>query len=611
MTTSVRLQGAPRAASRLLLAGTLLLGVSTAAFAQGAGGAQAVSGTAAARPAGAMGAGTEGRLWADPPAAPPPKPATPPYKITITEHVKIAMRDGVKLDAVLYTPERARSAGCILVADGYGWSLDPRDRRFSEQQGYAVLNVSYRGIGQSEGAAGLYDHYGEDGYDLIQWMVKQPWCADGNVGIFGSSLPGIAPWQIANTLPPNLKAIAPDVACADCYNYLWYPGGTLPGPGREDRGDHEYLTAIQHRERDAWWDKQIVDNQELAAIAKSGMGIMVSGGLQDYITPGNMAAFTTLQQAGAKTRMMIEGTAHFGARRSVLGPWHHETHMDLFFAHYLRGEKNAWSDPKAYKGDVLLWVMGPDKFRWEKSWPIADTRYAKLYLRAQPSGSIQAARQANQQSDDPNAGRINLSDGSLSAAAPAADERPMVYRYFPQTGPYLAAMRTSNDGWPKVDQAEYEARATSWTTGALTTPTEVTGNIVFDFSAAIDGLDADIVLMVTDVAPDGTSKYVSSGVINAPRYPDPSSPKPLTPGEVRNYQIVAQPIAYVFQSGHRIRFSVAGGTTHAPSQRAAQGPGKNAHYSQVTMFQNAERPASVTIPIIGTGALTSEVASAR
>jgi hypothetical protein len=67
-------------------------------------------------------------------------------------------------------------------------------------------------------------------------------------------------------------------------------GRHTAGTGREERGDHEYLAAIKHRDRDAWWDKQIVDSKALAAIAKSGMGVMVSGGLQDYITPGNIAA---------------------------------------------------------------------------------------------------------------------------------------------------------------------------------------------------------------------------------------------------------------------------------------------------------------------------------
>ena len=610
-----------RAASRAALAAALLLGPSTAALAQGAAGAAAAP-SAPARtsagpipvppaPTGVMGAGTEGRMWADPPAPLAPKPATPPYKIKITEDVKIAMRDGVKLDAVVYAPERRRPAGCILVFDGYGRTFDPRDRRFAEEQGYAVVNVSTRGIFKSEGKAGLYDDMANDGYDTVEWMAKQPWCADGNVGAFGSSLPGIPLWQIANALPPHLKAIAPDVACADCYNYLWYPGGTLPGPGREDRGDHEYLAAIQHRDRDAWWDKQIVDDTEIAAIAKSGIGVMVSGGLQDYITPGNMAAFSALQQAGGKTRMLIEGTAHFGARRSILGPWHHETHMDLFFAHYLRREKNAWSDGKIYKGDVLLWIMGPNKFRWEKAWPLPDTRYAKFYLRAKPSGSIKPPPVRGQLSDDPNAGANRVKDGSLSAAPPSADEAATVYRYFPESGPFLPAARTSNEGWPRIDQAPFETATASWSTEPLTAPTEVTGNIVFDFSAASTAADTDFVLMVTDVGPDGKSQYVSSGVLNAPRYPDPSKPNPLKPGEVRSYKIVAQPIAYVFQPGHRVRFSVAGGVTPAPGQAAAQGPGKNASYAQVTIFQNAERPASVTIPIIGTGQLTSEVVSAR
>jgi predicted acyl esterase len=559
------------------LAVAIALGLSSAALAQGE-----------------MGSGTEGRMWAEPPAAAPAAPATPPYTITITEHVKIPMRDGVNLDAVLYVPDRPEPAGCILVADGYGWSFDPRDRRFAEQQGYAVLNVSYRGIDESEGEAGLYDHFGEDGYDLVEWMAQQPWCADGNVGAFGSSLPGIPLWQIANTLPPHLKAIAPDVACANCYHYLWYPGGMLPGPGREDRGDHEYLAAIQHRDRDAWWEDQIVDPHELATIAASGMGVMVSGGFQDYITPGNVQAFAEFHAAGGDVKLIVDSGAHMSARRSILGPWHHETHMDLFFAHYLRGEENAWSDGSTYKGDALLWIMGPDRFRWEETWPIPDTRYAKLYFRANPSGSIES-----------------LMDGSLSALPPTADEAPAVYNYFPESGPYLAAMRTSGDGWPKVDQVEYEAETVTWTTDPLTGPTEVTGNIVFDFAAASSAADTDFVLMVTDVAPDGTSKYVSSGFLNAPRYPDPANPNPLTPGEIRDYQITTQPLAYVFQEGHRIRFSVAGGATPAPDQGTAQGPGKNANYANVTIYQNAEHPASVTIPIIGTAQLPSEVASAQ
>jgi hypothetical protein len=202
--------------------------------------------SAAQEPAGAMGRGTEGRMWVEAPLGDPTSPQR--YDVEIVEHAKITMRDGVKLDGVLYLPKLPKPGPCILVADGYGWSFDRRDRRFAER-GYAVANFSYRGIDQSEGDAGLYDHFGEDGYDMVEWMAKQPWC-NGNVGMFGSSLPGIPLWLIALEAPPSLKAIAPDVACGDCYEYLWYLGGMLPGPGRESRERHEYVAAIEHRDFD-------------------------------------------------------------------------------------------------------------------------------------------------------------------------------------------------------------------------------------------------------------------------------------------------------------------------------------------------------------------------
>jgi predicted acyl esterase len=580
------------------LAAALLLGVSAPVLAQPTPDASPV-------PQGAMGSGTETRMWAD---APLPEPAKPtPYAITVTEHVKVPMRDGTLLDGVLYVPDRAEPAGCILIFDGYGWSLDPRDRRFAEEQGYGVLNVSTRGISQSEGVPALYDTWHEDGWDTVEWMADQPWCADGNVGMFGSSLPGNANWQVADALPPALKAIAPDVACANCYQTVWHPGGTLLGPGRESRAGHEYEAVAQHPNRDEWWEKHIVDPAELAAIANTGMGFMITGSLQDFITVGSIDAFATVQAVGGNARLMVDYGGHSSARRNVLGPYHHATHMDQFFGHFLRGEENAWTDSDNYKTDVLLYIMGPNQYRWETTWPIADASNTVLYLRAQASGTIQPPEGSNTAVDDPNAGRFATNDGSLSLSTPAADERPMRYTYFPENGPFLATGWTQRDGWPKVDQTEFETKAVSWTTDAMTGPTEVTGNIVFDFSASSTAGDTDFVMMVTDVAPDGTSQYISAGYLNAPRYPDLARPNPMMPGEVRRFRMVLNPTAYVFQPGHRIRFSLAGGATPLPipGQTGAEIPGKNANYSNVTIYQDAANPATLTIPVIGTGQLVA------
>ena len=41
-----------------------------------------------------------------------------------------------------------------------------------------------RGVRPSEGDGGLYERYGPDGYDVIEWTAAQPFC-DGQVGMAG------------------------------------------------------------------------------------------------------------------------------------------------------------------------------------------------------------------------------------------------------------------------------------------------------------------------------------------------------------------------------------------------------------------------------------------
>jgi predicted acyl esterase len=357
-------------------------------------------------------------------------------------------------------PERKKPAGCILVFDGYGWSFDPRDRRFAEEQGYAVLNVSTRGVFKSEGVAGLYDTFIPDGYDTVEWMAKQPWCADGNVGVFGSSLPGNAVWQIANARPPHLKAIAPDVACTNCYQTVWHPGGMLLGPGRESRSGHEYESVSKHPDRDAWWEMHIVDPAELAAISKTGMGIMITGGLQDFISVGAMESYTAIQNAGGKARLMIDGGPHASARANMLGPYHHATHMDLFFAHYLRGEKNAWTDSKIYKGDVLIYVMGPTGSGGKRPGR-SRTPTTSSSICARSRAGRSSSRRAPRDDREPPA---QSQRRHAEPPAPAADEKPMRYTYFPENGPFLPTVGPSRMAGRRSIRPSTRPRPVSWTT---------------------------------------------------------------------------------------------------------------------------------------------------
>ena len=199
--------------------------------------------------------------------------------------------------------------------------------------------------------------------------------------------------------------------------------------------------------------------------------------------------------------MIISPGAHLDARRAVLGPHHHEQHMDLFFDHYLRGEQNQWTDG-TYRVNVLIWVNGPNRYRWEKTWPIPDARKARLFLREASSGSI-----------------ASRNDGMLSAAAPGKKSQgtPVRYDYSPEAGPFLRTMRQSSQGITRVNQVPYESATVTWTTDPLPVPTEITGKMELDFWAAATAEDTDFIVMVTDVAPDGSSLRPGT---------DPSAPWP-------------------------------------------------------------------------------------
>lgn len=124
--------------------------------------------------------------------------------------VKIPMRDGVKLAAVVYRPrEETKPLPVILCITPYT-SANPYHRgRYFSQNGYVFVSVDIRGRGNSEGVFDpLSVQDGKDGYDLVEWLAKQPWC-DGKVGMWGGSYAGFAQWATAKEFPPHLATIVP------------------------------------------------------------------------------------------------------------------------------------------------------------------------------------------------------------------------------------------------------------------------------------------------------------------------------------------------------------------------------------------------------------------
>ena len=530
----------------------------------------------------AMGAGTEGRHWL-PERAHVDNPSLR-YPVTIRDGVTLTARDGVTLDARLFLPtlkEGAKPTPCVLMSDGYGRTsntgaeTDPVLMNIASR-GYAVMHLSLRGSGASGGEATLYNDFAQDGADAVEWMAKQSWC-DGDVGMVGPSLLGIAQWLTAKEAPPHLKAIVPQVACGDCYGLLWYPGGMMPGPGREARklspgAGLEYPSAIAHRDLDEWWRARTTLDADVKAIAERGVAAFVSGGLDDYITPGNIRAYEEFTAPGGERK------------RLLLAPHAHGWQIDFlqelqvqWLDHWLKGVDNGVERAPR----VILYVKGVDRWRTEADWPIPDAKPAVLRLGTAKSGSVDS-----------------LNDGTLSAAA--SDGAPAILPYRPGAGPALPVLLSATAGRSDADQRPSEAKVLTWTTAPLTVATEVTGYPHVALWASSDTADGDMVFSLNDVAPDGTSTQVVQGYVNVPHALSETHPLPLVPGQARAIDLDLLPTAMVFQPGHRIRLALAGAASAAPGLPAPQGPGPNPAAFIWTVLQDDAHHATLTLPIVGT-----------
>ena len=111
--------------------------------------------------------------------------------------------------------------------------------------------------------------------------------------------------------------------------------------------------------------------------------------------------------------------------------------------------------------------------------------------------------------------------------------------------------------------------------------------------------DTDFVVEVTDVAPDGTSRQVGRGWLNAARAFSRSNPQPLVPGARYHFSVEVWPTSYVFPAGHRIRVDLSG------SDCCVLGADPNPLPAGVTVYQDAAHPSHLEVPVIGAVAAQS------
>jgi len=519
------------------------------------------------------------------------------YALTETRDEKVAMRDGAQLNIDIFRPEAKDRFPAVLCQTPYNKAGFAVRARWFAKRGYAVVNSDSRGRFQSQGQWDPFSpHHKTDGYDLVQWIARQPWC-NGRVGTYGLSYMGWTQWWTATQAPPALRCMVPEVAPPDqfyngpyqngilvCWAVDWAgmmagrtPNSIGPGPyggfGSTRLTDYMLTPYLQLDDRrkhghtqwyDTWIRQNLASGEYWRAIAyqtpdqyaKVTAPSLAISGWFDANFPGTPSNYLAMKQYG--------GSPEARRPRIVIGPWEHiinrsrkaagmdfgpqaiidwDGYVCRWFDYHLKQIQNSvLEDPP-----VHLFVMGRNQWRAAAEWPLPQTRWTKYYLHS--GGKANSA----------------AGDGVLSTAPPG-DEPPDRYTYDPADPTPSAAFANGHiDGPRDVRQSAGRPDVLVYTTPPLEEEVEVVGPITARLFAATSARDTDWMVRLVDVHPDGYAAFLAEGVMRA-RHRDPDqdgkfNPDRLStiePEKVYPYTIEFwRPTGNAFAKGHRIRVEIS------------------------------------------------------
>jgi predicted acyl esterase len=346
--------------------------------------------------------------------APPVKIAPPPPGIRFEKDLEMTVSDGTILRVNVFRPEGGGSHPVILCAHPYGkdnlpergpfgyrplpqyrmlrqpkpltfsaWtSWESPDPAYWVPRGYAVVNCDLRGFGSSDGRGTFFtDAEARDIYDLIEWAGTQPW-SNGKVGMNGVSYLAISQYKVAALRPPHLAAICPWEGFSDVYRDFARPGGIredgfirvwTAGVKRQGRTDEDLrLGQVEHPLRDGWWAARI---SELGRIEVPTL-VCASFSDQQLHSRGSFRAF---ERASSPHRWLY---THRGGKWAEYYSEEALAFQRRFFDHFLKGEEDGMLEVPSVRLEVREDRDTIHEVRFEEAWPLPQTRWTDLHLRA-------------------------------------------------------------------------------------------------------------------------------------------------------------------------------------------------------------------------------------
>ena len=528
----------------------------------------------------------------------------------VKSEVFIPMRDGVRLHTAVYAPRDEATHPVILIRTPYG--VSPYGEKFSGSltswmsvfaaHHYIIVFQSVRGTYLSEGDyvnvrptvgdSGIADE-ATDMYDTAEWLLRNTSCS-GSIGVKGVSYPGFYATMAGLCGHPAIKAVSPQapvtdwwkgddvhhngIPMLDCYGFAASFFRERKAPSMEgnaslikiDRKATDYFmslpdfpsltanlgervpyweTVLAHPDYDEYW-KSVSVTAQIRDVAPA---VLVVGGSYDAEDCyGAIETYRALREQSPSTETFF-----------VYGPWGHGSWRDVkydrlgetvfgtgssawfmenieypFFAWYLegKGEKPApvhILPSEAREGGEMHDTS--DDWQTFASWPPPGTRTERYYLNRKsllgPCGAP-IIRRSRKYVSDP------------SDPVPYLDTAA-VKNGFDKT--YMAA-----------DQRFTASRkdVLSWSSRTLRGDRTADGPIRVHLEVAVSTTDADFIVKLIDIRPDGYQMLVRGDGFRARYRRGGDAPEALVPGEKTAIEFTLNDIAHVFRKGHRLMVQV-------------------------------------------------------
>ena len=342
---------------------------------------------------------------------PPVTVTAAPADVLFDRDVEIPMRDGTRLRANVFRPVKEGRFPIIMSAHPYskdhlpkpgkplfqyrvmqqsmpithseltGWEAP--DPAYWVPKGYVVVNLDLRGFGRSDGDSALLTALeGQDYFDAIEWLAKQPWCS-GKVGLNGVSYLAISQWRVAAERPPSLAAICPWEGFTNAYFDVGRPGGILDQGffklwggqllkrGRNAVSLHE--AARRHENYDDWWKSLAPD---LAAIE---VPALICASFSDQLLHSG-GSFRGFEKISSNDKWLY---THRGPKWGTYYSEEVQALLVRFFDHFLKGENNGFETTPRVRVEVRDTGDAIDRIITSDQWPPDTVEPLNLYLHAE------------------------------------------------------------------------------------------------------------------------------------------------------------------------------------------------------------------------------------